>query len=105
MPAFGAAFARADASAAAWAGVMPGRRRAMALNIEMRPLCDVGSISEGTSIGNHARVSRSGNAKSGPITPTIVRGESPNDQRAPDDVGPAAETLLPQSVREEDDWR
>ncbi len=67
--------ARAVASADAWAGVAPARRRAIARKITPT-FAPPSPFTGGTLHAVQARVSRSGNSKSRGITPAIVNGLS-----------------------------
>ena len=75
-PGSGALRAREVPSAAACAGVTVGRKRASAEKIVTR-WAPCSPSTAGTAHGVHARVSRSGNANSGGMTPTTVNGLPP----------------------------
>jgi hypothetical protein len=73
-PTSGAVRATAVASAAACAGVTPGRSRAITLNAEVDRVFPSGEIGGGMKYGRHSRVSRSGNLNSRGMTPTMRNG-------------------------------
>ena len=73
-PRSGAVRPRAVPSAAACSGVAPGRRRPMPANMDSERLLGFSLSTGRIANGSHARVSRSGNAKSRGMTATTSCG-------------------------------